>query len=154
MLVYSKNIHQPFQNHILKANILFIIGTNEIHLLFIFRCLPRSAFIGIMRKIRLFVPFQLAIKLIFQKRVAATRVAPTWHTAACSMASKPPSGVSMFPEMPCWRMMRVNSVVLSVMESTCMKPCVGRHCILKSLRREGRRSGLARSISGPDIYFI
>lgn len=56
-------------------------------------------------------------------------MAPTWQTAACSMASSPPSGVSMFPEMR-WRLMtRVKSLMLAVMLSTWWKPWAGRQRI-------------------------
>lgn len=53
----------------------------------------------------------------------------TWQTAACSIASSPPSGVSMFPEMR-WRLIkRVNSLMFPVMLRTWWKPWAGRHWI-------------------------
>lgn len=53
----------------------------------------------------------------------------TWQTAACSMASSPPSGVSTFAEMR-WRFItRVNSLMLPVMLRTWWKPWAGRQRI-------------------------
>lgn len=67
---------------------------------------------------------------------------PTWQTAACSMASSPPSGVSMLPEMR-WRLItRVNSLILLVMLRTWWKPWAGRQRISKSLVRDKKNNTL------------
>lgn len=67
--------------------------------------------------------------LLSVTQTAALKASFTWQTAACSMASSPPSGVSMLPEMR-WRLIvRVNSLRFPVMLRTWWKPWAGRQRI-------------------------
>lgn len=53
----------------------------------------------------------------------------TPHTAACIMASSPPSGASRFPEINCFPTSLSNFLALSVSERMCLKAKGGWHCL-------------------------
>lgn len=59
------------------------------------------------------------------KGVSGKRLTP--HTAACMMASKPPSGTSMFADTCCFETISLNLSVLLVNDRRCLYPNVGGH---------------------------
>lgn len=70
----------------------------------------------------------------------------TLHTTACMMASKPPSGASLFLDTCCFSTSSVKRDTFSVSDSTCLNPNCARHWSLRLHTGNSRAEGQEISV--------